>query len=772
VLPLSSRTPLKGEKGGSPLTFISTEVLVEEVAQGAALGQCEHAGALYAVRAADLQAAWDEGRMPVIEAPLALLPALRTQAPDVDVIGVYLTADIETLDVRMRAVAKLEEVQLQAELEMAVHEMQYVKDAKAAAAEAEAKAIAEAEAAAAKAATAPPPPKSPKTPPPGSKSSTPVPVVKAPPSPVVIPRVDVNVPDHIIPTKADVLQVYHCVKEVAAMQWHRPRAPVACQVVVEEFDWQAPQPGPTRMRLRTLMANTGMLELGRGTHLLRVAANLEYLHALTFMSNTDIEANEYTQALPLYEEGVNAVNLEGEHAALSASSTNLLFRYNLAVAEPTKFVASLAVSREEVRTATRLVLVDNATGQEHMLGLPRLSAMELQPNGKGYSLLAIASIPAGRPPAEEGSWALTLTSSSPPQSLDPVSCTRVQTLEGTYQANSKRVLARQLMVPTAPTQVAVVVTTQPPVPFKLQVVKVPAGQEVHWGEAYPVVVERHAPQGATTLHNLALPAGKYVVHMELDAEGGSEGLQPHPVTGEVDTPISWKMIYLPSTDDKICPITADDSKQRYFRTMVDQWGGGAAGAKAGAKPAAGAAGGKAPAAGGGARAQQAAAVLEKYKAELKAAAAGTGTAAARTLKDGSSVQLDPPSRMAVVPPPAGQLPVLLADEALAERQAQQEATASEGSDVAKGVSSTLEQDKSRRAALAARKASEFSAWRNSRVLGAKDAIKARADALAKVREEEAAAAAAAAAEAEAMAAAAAAAAAGGDAPRSDQHSAK
>ena len=331
-------------------------------------------------------------------------------------------------------------------------------------------------------------------------------------------------------------------------------------------------------------------------------------------------------------------------------------------------------------------------------------------------------------------------------------------LEGVYEPNSRWVLARQLMVPTVATQLALIVTTQPPVPFRLQLLRVPPGAEVSWTATadYPVALERVAPLGSLSLHNATLPPGKYVASFVLEgAEDCGAGLQPSPVDGALSgsaSVIRWQAVYLPSTDDKVCPIIPDDSQLRYFKAMFESWAAAPAASGAPAPPPAKGGKGAAAAAGaGGPRAQLAAAALDKAEAAAAAAAApplteeGGPAAAApmptRTLKDGASLALDPDARLSVVATASGADALVLTREQLEERAAaaaavhQQEGASGGGTVVVGLLAASLEQGKSSRGAMAARRASEFSEWRSGTTGAPRAAIRARAEAMLRIRQE-------------------------------------
>lgn len=239
VAAVTSASPNKGERDGQPFVFVSASQLAEEVAAGDCVAQCEHADALYAVPMADLESAWEAGALPVMEAPLALALAMKVGMPKgCEVHCVYLSIGAEALDVRLRAAGVLEEQQLMEELQRA--EAQVVQAAEAAA---------------------------------GS-------------SPMV---------DLLVSAEGSPIEVYMPLREVVGRLWHKPRTPMPCQLTIEDFDWQAAGYGSTRKRLKTFLGAATTMELPRGRHLMRVTANSELLHALTFWCIHPFHANEYTE---------------------------------------------------------------------------------------------------------------------------------------------------------------------------------------------------------------------------------------------------------------------------------------------------------------------------------------------------------------------------------------------------------------------------------------------------------------------------------------------
>ena len=197
----------------------------------------------------------------MVEAPLPLVAAIKAEQAalassggdggyaGLEVVCIYLSADMEALDTRLRAADVMEELQLQEELQMASEEVAQVhQEASAAASSGEG-------------------------------------------------HVGGRVVDRIVPAGGSPLETLMGVREVVGSLWHRERPALACQLVVDRFDWTSSRAmGRTELRMQTVLSSGATLELPRGRHLLRVHANHEHLHAITFFSATDkLIAHEYVE---------------------------------------------------------------------------------------------------------------------------------------------------------------------------------------------------------------------------------------------------------------------------------------------------------------------------------------------------------------------------------------------------------------------------------------------------------------------------------------------
>lgn len=302
--------------------FLPASDIAREAAEGEVIGLCQYDGALYGIGMGDLEKAWSAGLLPVIEAPLALAESLKSSSLPCEVKCCYLHCDIETLDQRLRGQAgsnaSIEEHRLQQELRLAEAEETRL------------------EALSSRPATE------------GSGGSL---------APVL---------DRIVSSEVPKEEVYSSVRELASLMWHNPRSVAPCQLSVEDFDWKAspcvPDPKKRTLKLlRSLSCASSRLSLPRGRHLLRVHANHEQLHAITFHSSTPrVVANEYVEVLkePEAEQLTGCKHVasdEGEYGPMAPSSCQLLFKYNLSVSEPTSLAANLSISGEDLRQDPLLI---------------------------------------------------------------------------------------------------------------------------------------------------------------------------------------------------------------------------------------------------------------------------------------------------------------------------------------------------------------------------------------------------------------------------------
>lgn len=791
----TTRPPRKGETDGHTYLFTDPRAMQTLLNRNQLAGQAivqDEDGHSYAVRISLLQQAWADNRVPVVEAPHVLSVALReaykdhtqgsvaqqpcvagvvtnkppTGSEGVVVSSLYLTADVETLDVRLRAAGLLDEQTLLHELSMGAGEMQTVLansqaftqardaamselstklaaqppaapaaggkvDAAAAAAAAAAQQAAAAAAEAAAAASTPPP----------------------------------HVPHHVIHnTERQPQLVYQQLKEVVSGLWLRSRQPVPGQVLLEDFHWRTTEPGQTRQRLHTHMMGGGCLELGRGQHLLRITSDPSYAHAISFYSAPPCKPEQYrckANELSLVlsemmetlkgEEGVTGAvvtNLAGQFEAPQANGVAGVFRYKLEVSEPTLVSGSLSLPREDQRRITRMVLVDSATGTQIQCPNGCLPPTQLDAKPEGYMLLAVA---CGGAPARGAAaprvaaaadadaavapvpWLLQLLSSKPLAGVKEMSAARAQPYEGKYKPNAKGILARYVLTPIQALQLSAYARTEPPLPFKLRVCNAPTGAEITWNTDYPVAASLTSPLGAAPdalLPAVGLEPGKYLVEMQLDtSDGYPEGWQVDPVTGAVNGggDVKWRLCLLPSVDDKVCPITLDDSQQRYFRGMQDAWGAAGPGIVPGAAAAGkGAAAAKAPAKGapaggaGGARGANAAALLDKILAERTSSGGAEVAAVTRTLKNGTSVTVEPVECVRV-------------SEANPRKAGHNTQPSVEAGTIPAAVDSSTASEAVKTAYV-----SDFSSWRSQALLGQQAQLAARAQALLSATQQESA----------------------------------
>ncbi|EFJ40819.1 adenylate kinase [Volvox carteri f. nagariensis] len=687
-----------GPTGREPLATaccVSTEALDAAAASDLLLGVCEGwDGHRYGVPRAALQAAWAAGKLAVIEAPLEVALALRELAsqqiiftsppatpsgphstagtgtgtgaldiaaaaggPDGGAAGavltprvVYLTAELSDLDIRLRIQDQREESAVGQCLEAAQREAAMVQRL-------------------IKAAESPTPvsKSASRLSTPQSRVPTPAtPQTGKPATPLRQGGPPAQLPLDLILTDTDPVVSFHAAKQLAADNWRRPRAQAPGQLVLEAYDWRSPggRPGRTVQRLRTLMANAALLELPRGKHLLRINSDPLFLHAVTFMSASPCTVGEYNQVMPMHDSAVHVASQEGRHPDMPPDSLGLLFRYNLNPTDRATVAAHLSINGEDMRAATRLLLVDRASGEAKLLPGNRLHATELAPApsasaasggsgataGGGYCLMALYDT-STRGVAEEGNYCLTVTSTGPLPAavLSEVPSARSDEFVETYRPNARLVLGRTAITTTNTCQVAILATTEPRLPFRMTLQEAPPGREITWLASvdYPVLASSSSnegvglamaegpaatPEGYALIPDATLKPGKYLIACTIDAKACPVGMQPDPRTGAMPggKPIKLKVWVHPSADEKVVTVISDNSLARYVQGVYDKWN--AAPVQLIAQPPAGTVtsgkggkGGSATAAGNapadnkkayvGSRSSIAAAILEKYKAE-------------------------------------------------------------------------------------------------------------------------------------------------------------
>lgn len=112
-----------------------------------------------------------------------------------------------------------------------------------------------------------------------------------------------------------------------------------------------------------------------------------------------------------------------------------------------------------------------------------------------------------------------------------------------------------------------------PPPTQVAVFGVKSGTEVKWQRdaAHTLLTSEPGILGRGLIPNLTLPPGKYLVQVQLDSADCPSKLRPDPASGELPRPLSARVVFLPSTDDRSCSISVDDSQQRYFKSVLDLW---------------------------------------------------------------------------------------------------------------------------------------------------------------------------------------------------------
>jgi hypothetical protein len=79
-----------------------------------------------------------------------------------------------------------------------------------------------------------------------------------------------------------------------------------------------------------------------------------------------------------------------------------------------------------------------------------------------------------------------------------------------------------------------------------------------WSGSYPELLRVTGTAGRAAVPNVALPAGRYVLQLSLDAPALPFGLDP--ATGIAEQPIAWRLALMPTSDEKLFAVTKDDAQ--------------------------------------------------------------------------------------------------------------------------------------------------------------------------------------------------------------------
>eukprot|EP00775_Hariotina_reticulata_P013032 gene13032-13161_t len=338
----------------------------------------------------------------------------------------------------------------------------------------------------------------------------------------------------------------------------------------------------TLLRLRATTSGASMLHLPRGKHVLQLQCSPLLLHCVTFYAAVEYALDEAARLLPSAC-GLHVASENGDQESLRAGSRHMLFRYLLKPSQPCTATFDLRTSSPALQACSRLLLVNNhnRTLVQHVLNQP--SQVPLAPTDKGYTLVCLTE-PHVDVPAS--SWAVSVTSSRPLPPMQAVPVAKPVLLQGTYAANTKVMVARHVLCPTTPVQlallsqlwcpadvgqpVAAALGTRCPLSYTLQLFDTAGAKEVTWGATYELLAEAAGgADGRAFLPGVFLAPGRYVVVMQLLPDASRQWVDP--VSGSTQPAPHWELMCLPSADEKICPISPDDAYERHFRATAEAW---------------------------------------------------------------------------------------------------------------------------------------------------------------------------------------------------------
>lgn len=195
--------------------------------------------------------------------------------------------------------------------------------------------------------------------------------------------------------------------------------------------------------------------------------------------------------------------------------------------------------------------------------------------------------------------------------------------------------------------------------FALQLFDTAGAKEVAWHGKYQLLASvQSGADGCVSIPNLHLGPGKYLVVLQLLTEGSRQWVDP--TTGSTSPLPEWQLQLVPGADDKVCPITEDDSYERHFEATMDAWQQQAVAAVTAAATAAASAVGpgrpvssnasRVALAAAKERAKTAQAALERHLAAATAAAAEPAASALSTAASGVPATAPSTARSALAAP--------------------------------------------------------------------------------------------------------------------------
>ncbi|GMH36176.1 hypothetical protein BSKO_04044 [Bryopsis sp. KO-2023] len=488
----------------------------------------ESFGCVFGVQKEEISSVQNSERLCLLELDPVGIACLRESG--IDFTTVFISADIEHLDKRMRGCERLEEQEIQARLQRAETDLAAISSGEA------------------------------------------------------------NY-DHVIQSH-DIRSCYNKFKEIISDYWPKLKTPSPCHMLVEFYNWEKTKPNKTCRRLITLASGTTTIHLPRGRHLLGFSADQEILHSMKMLSNTKFQTGDVSTILK-EKENLSVQRFQGEYEAMSSDSWSLLFWYNYDVVEPCKVSAHLQTSSEKVQRYVKLYVIDNDESKEsvHLLGKmevgqadtnkrhkpivdPFLSLLDFhhedvsllqvtlhQPNRNGYSIIGVLRC-RDKKEIEAGEWRLTLTSDNqlkPKQQLT----SRFHSFTGKYQTNTKAIGCRYKVNVSKRTQFCIRARFDPPAPLVLSILSPPKQSNgvFEWGAEE---IQNTSRESASSLFipGVTLDPGPYVVQMALAVEKCPFSVAED---GSIDTELDWTLEIAPTRDEKECPILEDDTKDRFLQ---------------------------------------------------------------------------------------------------------------------------------------------------------------------------------------------------------------
>ena len=275
-----------------------------------------------------------------------------------------------------------------------------------------------------------------------------------------------------------------------------------CHALIDEYDWRSVLPGHVWAHLATSTAESNIITIPRGRHLLRLNVDAEFCYAMSLRSSTPFRVERATALLAEVDECAVA-EVQGVAQAAEAGDWAVLLRQSFAVpaaaAAGLLVMLTMAVGEPACAPSMRLCVVDNDSSEvtTHLAG--KLPATTFKANQFGYTLVVYQHSVT---PLPISSYKLAAFSSHPLSDWATVASPKPAELSEEYSPNMRAVLCSLVLTAAERCQLALRFETDVPSGFRMRVTPYKAAAGAETGAEAPAVAE----QAWTATTFLTLPA--------------------------------------------------------------------------------------------------------------------------------------------------------------------------------------------------------------------------------------------------------------------------